>query len=101
MPFDTISNFENLTGSRYDDMLTGSVSANVIKGGSGDDILDGNGGADTLEGGPGADTFTGDSDDILSYEGSSSAVRVDLSEGSTTGNITYIKTVSGGDAIWG
>ena len=92
--FDTISNFENLTGSRYDDMLTGSVSANVIKGGSGDDILDGNGGADTLEGGPGADTFTGDSDDFLSYESSSSTVRVDLSEG--TDNL--IKTVSGGDA---
>ena len=97
--FDTISNFENLTGSRYDDMLTGSVSANVIKGGSGDDILDGNGGADTLEGGPGADTFTGNNqDDFLSYEGSSSGVRVDLSEGSETDGVIYIKTVSGGDA---
>ena len=97
--FDDISNFENLTGSRYDDMLTGSVSANVIKGGSGDDILDGNGGADTLEGGPGADTFTGNNqDDFLSYEGSSSSVRVDLSEGSETDGVIYIKTVSNGDA---
>ena len=97
--FDTISNFENLTGSRYDDMLTGNSSANVIKGGSGDDILDGNGGADTLEGGPGADTFTGNNqDDFLSYEGSSSGVRVDLSEGSETDGVIYIKTVSNGDA---
>ena len=96
---DSISGFENLTGSRYDDMLTGNSSANVIKGGSGDDILDGNGGADTLEGGPGADTFTGNNqDDFLSYEGSSSGVRVDLSVGSETDGIRYIKTISGGDA---
>ena len=65
-------------------MLTGDSRANVIKGGSGDDdTLDGNGdGADTLEGGPGADTFTGDNqNDFLSYEGSSSSVRVDLNGG--------------------
>ena len=91
-------NFENLTGSRYDDMLTGDSRANVIKGGSGNDEISGGGGADTLEGGPGADTFTGDSDDFLSYEGSSSSVRVDLNEGTTTDNIRYIMTVEGGDA---
>ena len=95
---DTISNFENLIGSRYDDMLTGDGSANVIKGGSGNDEISGGGDADTLEGGPGADTFTGDSQDFLSYEGSSSSVRVDLNGGTTTDNIRYIMTVEGGDA---
>ena len=94
-------NFENLTGSSYDDMLTGDDSANVIKGGSGKDEITGGGNTDTLEGGPGADTITGDSDDFLSYEGSSSSVRVDLSDTTTTTiddtTINIIK-VSGGDA---
>lgn len=45
---DTISNFENLTGSAYNDTLTGNASANVIEGGSGDDTLNGAGGTDTL-----------------------------------------------------
>ena len=86
---DMLSGFENIIGSAYDDILTGNDSNNTIEG---------LGGADTLDGGPGADTFSGDSQDSLSYEGSSSGVRVDLSEGSETDGVIYIKTVSGGDA---
>ncbi len=97
---DTISGFENVTGSRYDDMLTGDATANVIKGGSGNDTLDGGGGNDTLEGGAGNDILRGSSDtDTLSYESSSSSVRIDLSEGATTTDgVIYIKTSSGGHA---
>ena len=54
---DTIKNFENLTGSGFNDTLTGSSAANLIMGGSGDDHITGVGKADVLWGGPGADTF--------------------------------------------
>jgi Ca2+-binding RTX toxin-like protein len=54
---DTIKNFENLTGSSYNDVLTGTSSANTIVGGAGDDHITGGGKGDILWGGSGADTF--------------------------------------------
>lgn len=56
---DTISNFESVTGSAYDDVLTGSAVDNILNGGVGNDTLSGAAGADTLLGGAGADTLTG------------------------------------------
>lgn len=46
--FDKVLNFENVTGSAFDDTLTGTAGRNVITGG---------GGADTMTGGAAADTF--------------------------------------------
>jgi Ca2+-binding RTX toxin-like protein len=57
---DTLSNFENLTGSDWNDTLTGSSGNNVISGGKGDDTINGGGGADTLIGGDGNDTYAVD-----------------------------------------
>lgn len=54
---DTITGFENLTGSAWNDTLTGSGAANRIEGGAGADLIRGSGGADRLTGGPGADRF--------------------------------------------
>ncbi len=67
---DTISNFENLSGSAYNDVLTGNSAANRIDGGSGNDTIVGGAGNDTLLGGAGTDT--------LSYVGASGTVIVDL-----------------------
>uniref|UniRef100_UPI00262CFEA3 calcium-binding protein n=1 Tax=Novosphingobium sp. TaxID=1874826 RepID=UPI00262CFEA3 len=64
---DTLSEIENVTGSRFNDSLTGSDSANVLSGGLGNDTLMGGDGADTLEG--------GDGDDVINGEGAGSAVR--------------------------
>ncbi|HEX9180216.1 MAG TPA: calcium-binding protein, partial [Burkholderiales bacterium] len=58
---DTFSNFENLIGSAFNDVLTGGGENNVIEGGAGNDIMDGAGGTDAA-----------------SYAGASSAVTVDL-----------------------
>jgi Ca2+-binding RTX toxin-like protein len=45
---DTISNFENLTGSKFNDNLTGDAGNNVLTGGLGNDVLNGGtGGVDT------------------------------------------------------
>lgn len=54
---DTLSGFENLTGSDFNDRLTGSTGANTINGGKGDDIITGGRGADVLWGDEGSDTF--------------------------------------------
>ena len=76
---DTISNFENLTGSGYNDTLTGSSIANVISGGAGNDTISGADGNDTLDGGDGDDTLTGgNGTDTVTYVGAVSAVTVSL-----------------------
>jgi Ca2+-binding RTX toxin-like protein len=58
---DTVSQFENLTGSAFADTLTGSSGANVLTGGAGDDSLVGGAGSDTMVGGTGDDTYSVDS----------------------------------------
>ena len=74
---DTLSGFENLIGSHFDNNLTGSSTANTIVGLEGNDILAGLGGADTLDGGDGIDT--------ASYAASLAAVDVSLTTGIATG----------------
>jgi Ca2+-binding RTX toxin-like protein len=44
---DMLLNFENLTGSAFDDTLGGSAGANVIDGGAGADVMSGAAGDDT------------------------------------------------------
>jgi serralysin len=52
---DTIANFENLTGSSYNDTLTGSSANNTIYGGAGNDTVDGGAGDDLIYLGDGND----------------------------------------------
>ena len=94
---DTISNFENVIGSRYDDILEGGTGDhdNMLMGGPGADRLTGGDGDDVLVGGPGADELDGDMgrvtdqtrslNDTLSYAGSSAGVRVNLASASASG----------------
>ncbi|MEL7088326.1 MAG: di-heme oxidoredictase family protein, partial [Planctomycetota bacterium] len=65
---DIFTNFENLEGSDFDDLLTGDGAANtlmglgggdVLNGGAGDDLLEGGEGFDVVEGGAGADGLFG------------------------------------------
>lgn len=60
----TVKNFENVNGTRINDIITGDANNNVLNGGDGNDILTGavstNPGStevDTLIGGAGNDTF--------------------------------------------
>jgi serralysin len=50
---DTLKNFENLTGSEFNDKLTGNAGNNVLTGLGGNDILTGRAGHDTFVFGPG------------------------------------------------
>jgi len=45
---DTLSNFENLLGSAFNDTLTGDGNANIIDGGAGNDTMNGGAGTDTV-----------------------------------------------------
>ena len=54
---DTLSNFENLIGTAFNDRLTGSSTANRIDGGAGNDTITGGAGSDTLDGGAGSDVY--------------------------------------------
>ena len=74
---DTLSNFENLTGSNFNDTLTGDGSANIITGSDGDDTLVGGLGNDTLNGGNNIDT--------VSYITATGAVTVNLALGTAAG----------------
>ena len=73
---DTISGFENLIGSAFNDTLTGSSGNNLLEGGAGNDILDGGAGIDTL-----------------SYQSTTGAVTVNL------GLTTQITVGAGVDTI--
>ena len=46
---DTLSGFENITGSSFSDTLTGNTGNNVIRGGDGNDIIAGGAGADNFD----------------------------------------------------
>ena len=74
---DTITNIENVSGSRYNDTLTGDTKANRLNGGSGHDRLTGGAGADVLVGGPG--------NDAAYYASSAAAVTVNLGTSTGTG----------------
>ncbi|MGO4724063.1 hypothetical protein AB4112_11860, partial [Inquilinus sp. 2KB_23] len=77
---DTLFQIDNLVGSAFADHLTGDANANGLSGGAGNDTLRGGAGADALDGGDGSD--------FANYQGSATAVTVDL----------QAHTVSGGDA---
>lgn len=55
----TFKGFENVTGSRLDDLITGDGRANWIVGSDGNDTLYGMAGDDTLSGGLGRDVLEG------------------------------------------
>jgi VCBS repeat-containing protein len=56
--FDTLSNFQNITGGDGNDTLIGDNNNNTILGGTGNDVLTGNGGNDILDGGTGFNTVS-------------------------------------------
>ncbi|KPF79313.1 hypothetical protein IP88_02090 [alpha proteobacterium AAP81b] len=66
---DTLSNFENLSGSAFGDSLTGDTAGNVVDGGGGNDRVLGARGNDTLIGGGGDDILQGGVDaDVFLFD---------------------------------
>ncbi|AOF90322.1 calcium-binding protein [Sinorhizobium sp. RAC02] len=77
---DTMSGFENLIGSAFNDQLAGDGGVNVVSSGAGDDYIQLSGGADTLDGGAGRD--------LLDGRVWGSALTIDLATGTATGGVT-------------
>lgn len=85
---DTISGFENLRGSAFDDLLGGSVveaGSSVLEGLGGNDTFMVQGFVETLNGGTGSDW--------ASYLGGRDGVRVNLATGSSQGGIAQGDTL--------
>ncbi|WP_133407096.1 calcium-binding protein [Parashewanella tropica] len=56
---ESIYEFENITGTKYQDTLRGTETSNRLRGGEGNDVLEGRGGDDILLGGLGRDVLKG------------------------------------------
>jgi Ca2+-binding RTX toxin-like protein len=118
---DTVSGFENVTGSSSDDSLTGDTAANTLDGRIGNDTLNGSDAADVLLGGKGDDGLTGGlGDDALTggegsdtgdYSSAVATVTVDLSVTApqntsaagtdTLAELENLKGGTGGDTLGG
>ena len=81
---DTISGFEELSGSVHDDTLIGDDGYNWISGGAGADVLEGRGGFD-----------------YVAYTTSDAAVSVNLATGAVSGGHAEGDTISGFEVAWG
>ena len=83
---DKITGVENVSGSKFNDVLTGDAGANTLDGSLGNDILAGGAGADKLIGGDGVDT--------ADYSASTAAVIVNLELGTGKGGDAEGDTLS-------
>ena len=105
---DSLLSIENLTGSRFNDILNGDAGGNVIIGGAGDDVIRGYQGIDTLLGGSGSDAFTFNTeldglsnvDFIADYNIAQDSIRLDNSvfSGLPTGRLSTDAFTSGNAA---
>src|SRR5690606_38505955 len=91
---DVLVDFENATGSAFNDVLEGDNGNNRLDGGAGNDTLIATGGNDTLIGSGGIDT--------VDYLNATNGVNVDLTTGTATGlgtdTLSGVENVSGSNA---
>ena len=66
---DTLSGFENVTGSFFNDTITGDSLSNVLDGAEGNDRIIAGGGEDTVSGGIGNDVLDGGTGNDVIYGG--------------------------------
>lgn len=89
--------FENATGTAYDDFIYGSTGPNLLIGYAGQDSINGDDGSDTIYGGAGDDALNGGNDNDTIYgEGGNDAIN-----GGTNNDVLYggtgMDTLQGGD----
>jgi Ca2+-binding RTX toxin-like protein len=84
---DSITNIENIKGSKNDDTLIGSSGDNTLDGGAGRDTLSGGDGDDFLQGGDGID--------IADYSDATEDLTVNIADGDNK----FISTSQGSDSF--
>ena len=89
--FDTLLNFENVTGSNRSETIFGSTKSNVLDGRGGNDIIDGGLGNDTMIGGAGNNTASFGNHNLLVFSQASDIQvgNVALGLNSADGRATY------------
>ncbi|MDP1699424.1 MAG: type I secretion C-terminal target domain-containing protein, partial [Aestuariivirga sp.] len=93
---DTVSGFENLTGSAFNDKLTGNSGNNILHGGAGNDILNGGAGADTFD----FSSLMDGSDIITDFTtGTDKIDLIDLLDSAGLGGLDYATLMSQGNLI--
>jgi Ca2+-binding RTX toxin-like protein len=96
----TYINFENVEGSRFDDIITGDGNRNDIFGNDGDDVIDGGAGYDHIDLGYGNDTWIYDAADNVyepyGYSGGVHLGGIDTIDASTASGPVVISMSSGG-----
>jgi len=91
---DVVLNVENVTGTDFGDFLGGNELNNVLSGGKGNDYFTADAGADNIIGGEGIDT--------INYNGSASAVSIDLTSAlAQSGGLAQGDTLSGIEVVIG
>lgn len=101
---DTISGFEGIIGSNFNNSLVGSMTADSLDGGAGNDSLAGLGGNDTLAGGTGNDTLIGGggADTLFGGDGTDSITGGDGADSIDGGiNNDTIDAGTGADTVTG
>ena len=85
----TVTDIENIDGTRFNDTIIGNSESNRINGFNSSDFISGNGGIDVLDGGGGFN-------DVVTFEWSDQGVIADLvSETSTFGAIIDFESIIG------
>ena len=100
---DSITGFENLTGSAHNDTLTGTSAGNILRGLGGADIINSGLGADTVFGGSGNDTINGGGaiDNLLGEGGNDTFIitqghNIDDIDGGTGTDTLDVSSFTGG-----
>lgn len=100
---DIFFSFENISGSKYNDVLTGSTGTNQLFGFDGDDVIRGYLGNDGLTGGAGADTFVfdnnGGTDFITDFENDIDKLDLSVYNYASTAQVLADTTVVGADVF--
>ena len=103
---DTVANMHNIIGSAFNDTLTAAVGNYSVWGGAGNDVLSGGGtgnyqlfggdGDDMIFGMGGAELIDGGANnDFVNYSRSTSAVNVNLANGTGSGGYAAGDTITG------
>jgi Ca2+-binding RTX toxin-like protein len=98
---DTLSNIEQVTGSRFADTLTGDTGDNLLNGSGGNDTLIGGAGNDTLDGGENISDLLADSDTVNYKVTGAGSVTVNLTTGTASDGLGGTDTLISIERVFG
>jgi Ca2+-binding RTX toxin-like protein len=99
---DTVTNFEAVVGTAFNDTLTGDSGDNALSGGAGADAIGGGDGDDTISGGAGDDGLDGGGGfDTVDFSSAAAGINVNFDSGVGTDGDGGTDTFFGFEAVVG